>query len=89
MIEIIATESIKDYKIFTLTEPSRLVIDIPNAVSSFKLENISIDKLGIGAVRFESNPDYLRIFLDATQWRILPYRVEVADKSLKIIITTP
>jgi outer membrane beta-barrel protein len=89
MIEFIATESIKDYKIFTLTEPSRLVIDIPDAVSGFMQENISIDKLGISVVRFENNPGYLRIFLDATQWRILPYRVEEADKSLKIIITTP
>lgn len=89
MIEIIANEHIKDYKIFTLTEPSRLVVDIRNAVSGFKLENFSIDKLGIAAVRFENHPGYLRIFLDASQSRILPYRVEEADKSLKIIITTP
>jgi outer membrane beta-barrel protein len=75
--------------VFTLTEPSRLVIDIPNGVSGFKLKNIRIDKLGIATVRFENHPDYLRIFLDATQGRILPYRIEESDKSLKIIITTP
>jgi hypothetical protein len=88
-IEIIATEPVRDYKIFTLTEPSRLVIDIPNAVSGFNLKNIRIDKLGVAAVRFENYPDYLRIFLDATQWRILPYRIEESDKSLKVIITNP
>jgi outer membrane beta-barrel protein len=89
MIEIIATERIRDYKVFTLTDPSRLVVDISNAVSGFKLKNIRIDKLGIATVRFENNPEFLRIFLDATQWRILPYRVEESEKSLKIIITTP
>lgn len=89
MIEIFASERIRDYNVFTLTEPSRLVIDIPNAVSGFNLKSIRIDKLGIATVRFESHPEYLRIFLDAAQWRILPYRVEESDKSLKIIITTP
>jgi len=89
MIEIVATERIRDYKVFTLTDPSRLVVDIPNAVSGFKLKNIRIDKLGIATVRFENNSEFLRIFLDATQWRILPYRVEESEKSLKIIITTP
>jgi outer membrane beta-barrel protein len=89
MIEIQATERIRDYKVFTLTEPSRLVIDIPNGVGGAKLENIRIDKLGIATARFENHPDYLRIFLDSTQWRILPYRIEESDKSLKIIITTP
>lgn len=88
-IEIMATGQIRDYKLLTLSEPSRLVIEIPNAVSGFKQKSIQIDKLGIAAARFESHPDYLRIFLDATQWRIIPYRIEETDRSLKIIITTP
>jgi hypothetical protein len=89
IIEIQATERIRDYKVFTLTEPSRLVIDIPNGLSGPKLENIRIDRLGIATVRYENHPEYLRIFLDSTQGRILPYRVEETDKSLKIIITNP
>jgi len=89
MIEILATERIRNYNVFTLTEPSRLVIDIPNGVSGFRLKSIRVDKLGIATVRFENHPDYLRIFLDATQWRILPYRIEESGRSLKIIITTP
>jgi outer membrane beta-barrel protein len=89
MIEIQATERIRDYDVFTLTDPSRLVIDIPNAVSGFKQNNFRIDKLGISTVRFESHPEFLRIFLDADQWRILPYRIEESDKILKVIITTP
>lgn len=88
-IEIQASVQIKDYKLLTLSEPSRLVIDIPDAVSGFRQKTIPIDKLGIAAARFESHPGYLRIFLDATQWRIIPYRIEETGRSLKIIITAP
>jgi len=88
-IEIQASGQIGDYKLLTLSEPSRLVIDIPDAVSGFRQNIIPIDKLGIAAARFESHPGYLRIFLDATQWRIIPYRIEETGRSLKIIITAP
>jgi hypothetical protein len=88
-IEIQANGQIRDFKLLTLSEPSRLVIDIPDAASGFKQKTIPIDKLGIASARFESHPGYLRIFLDATQWRIIPYRIEETDRSLKIIITAP
>lgn len=88
-IEIQASGQVGNYKLLTLSEPSRLVIDIPDAVSGFKQKTIPIDKLGIATVRFESHPGYLRIFLDATQWRIIPYRIEESGRSLKIIITAP
>lgn len=88
-IEIHATERIRDYNVFTLTGPSRLVIDIPNAVSGFKQNIIRIDELGIASLRFESHPEYLRIFLDAAHWQIIPYRIEETDRSMRVIITKP
>jgi outer membrane beta-barrel protein len=86
-LEIIASERIRKYDVFTLSQPSRLVIDISNAASGFKAKFIQANRLGIARVRFESYPDYLRMFLDAEQGLILPYRVEETDGSLKIIIT--
>ena len=88
-IEIIASVPIRDYKLFTLTEPSRLVIDISKGASGFTLEKIAINRLGVATVRFESYPDYLRIFFDSVQGKMLPYRVEETAKGLKIIITGP
>ena len=88
-LEIMASGRIADYKIFTLTQPSRLVIDIGNAVSGFRAPSITLNRLGIAAVRFESYPDYLRIYLDGAEGRLIPYRVEETDKGLKIIVTTP
>lgn len=89
VIEIIATDKIKDYKIFTLSQPSRLVIDIGNAVSGFRVKSVLINRLGIATVRFETYPEYLRIFLDAAEGRLLPYRVEEIPNGLRIIVTSP
>jgi hypothetical protein len=88
-IDILATRQISDYRLITLSDPARLVIDIPGAASAFPQKSLQIDKLGIATARFEIHPGFLRIFLDASQWRIIPYRVEEAKTGLKIIITTP
>ena len=86
-LEILSTERIRKFDVFTLSQPSRLVIDINNAVSGFKLNSIPFNNLGIATVRFETYPEFLRIFLNAVQGRILPYRVEETDKSLRLIMT--
>lgn len=87
--ELIATEPIRDYKLFTLSQPSRLVVDIANGESGFILKKVVINRLGIATVRFESYPDYLRIFFDAAQGRLIPYRIVETDRGLKVIVTGP
>ena len=86
-LEILASEPIRKYDVFTLTEPSRLVVDISNATSGFKQRIMPIGSLGIATVRFEPYPEFLRLFLNAGQGRILPYRIEETDRSLRIIMT--
>jgi len=86
-LEIQSSEKIRKYDIFTVSQPSRLVIDISNAASGFKAPAIYPNRLGIAAIRFASYPDYIRIFLDAAQGLILPYRTEETDGSLNITIT--
>ncbi len=86
-IEIHAEERIEDYKIYTLTGPSRLVIEISNAVFRPGTNNMVINKFGISTARFEQHPKFLRIFLDAVYGRIIPYRIEETDASLNIILT--
>ena len=87
--EIIATEPIRDCKFFTLAQPSRLVVDIANGESGFILNKVIINRLGIDTVRFESFPDYLRIFFDAAQGRMIPYRIVETARGMKIIVTSP
>jgi outer membrane beta-barrel protein len=88
-LEIIATDKVPNYKVYTLAQPSRLVIDITNGLNGFRTNNIPISRLGIATVRMEDTPDYLRIILDAAQENLLPYRIEETEKGLKVIVTKP
>jgi|GEM_PF-3596364 len=85
-VEIQSDQRIRKYEIFTLAQPSRLVVEIDNGASGFKEERIRVNRLGINEVRFQQYPEFLRVFLNAGQGRILPYRVEESDQ-LKIIMT--
>jgi hypothetical protein len=89
LIEIHGSERIVKYDVYTLTRPSRLVIEIKNAVSRDGDITIPINKFGISNARFENTPKFLRIIFDAAQGRILPYKIEESNPSLNIIGTTP
>ena len=89
VLEITATGRLVDYKIVTLAQPSRLAIDIDNAVSGFKAKSIPVNRMGLTTVRFEGYPGYLRIFLDAKEGKLLPYRFAETPKGLKIMLTSP
>lgn len=88
-LEIMANERLKDYKVITLSQPSRLVIETANTVHGFKADSVAINRLGIATVSFESISGYLRITLNAEQGRLIPYRVEETGKGLKIMVTSP
>lgn len=88
-IEIHAGERIEDFKVFTLTGPSRLVIEISSAVFRSKTDTVVINKFGISSARIEHHPRFLRIFLDAEYGRIIPYQIEETDTSLNITFTNP
>jgi outer membrane beta-barrel protein len=89
ILEFTASEAIKNYKVLTLSQPSRLVIDVANAVNGLGTGSITVNKLGVTTVRFESSPEYLRIILDAEEGRLIPYRIEETATGFKVIITTP
>ncbi|GFE58627.1 outer membrane beta-barrel protein [Geobacter sp. AOG1] len=88
-LEITATGRITNYKTFTLSQPSRLVIDINNAVNGLGASRVPVHKFGILAVRFGNHPNFLRIVLDAAQGKLLPYRITETDNGLKVIMSAP
>jgi outer membrane beta-barrel protein len=88
-LEIVTTKHLGTYKTFTLSQPSRLVIDVAGAANALGVKRIPVHRFGITAVRFGDHPDFLRIVLDAAQGRLLPYRIEETSKGLKIIMTNP
>ena len=88
-LEITATGRGTNYKTFTLSQPSRLVIDINNAVNGLGASRVPVHKFGILAVRFGNHPNFLRIVLDAAQGKLLPYRITETDNGLKVIMSAP
>jgi len=84
-----ATGRIVNYKVFSLSQPSRLVLDMRQTVNGMGTNKISVHKLGIAAVRFGSYPDSLRVVLDAEQTQLFPYRIQETENGLKIIMTPP
>jgi hypothetical protein len=86
---ISATGRLVNYKVFTLAQPSRLILDLANTVNGMGTDNLAIHKLGIASVRFGTYPDSLRMVLDAEQSELFPYRIEEIENGLKIVMTIP
>jgi OOP family OmpA-OmpF porin len=84
MLEITTAGRIRNYTSFTLTQPSRLVIDIRDAVNGLGAKKIPVDWAGVTMVRFGSYPDHLRVVLDAAQSEFPSHRIEETGTGLKI-----
>lgn len=83
------TGRVANFRVFSLAQPSRLILDMANTVNGMGTDRIAVHKLGVASVRFGSYPDTLRVVLDAEQSELLPYRVEEMENGLKIVMTTP
>lgn len=84
-----ATGPLVNYKVFSLSQPSRLILDMGQTVNGMGTNKITVHKLGIASVRFGSYPESLRVVLDAEQSELFPYRIEEMGNVLKIIMKPP
>ncbi len=78
-----------NYRPFSLSQPSRLVLDMANTVNGMGTNKILVYRIGIATVRFGSHDDSLRVVLDAEQSELFPYRIEEMESGLKIVMTAP
>jgi len=84
-----ATGPLVNYKVFSLSQPSRMVLDMAQTVNGMGTNKIEVHNLGIASVRFGSYPETLRVVLDAEQSDLFPYRIEETGNGLKIIVKPP
>ena len=87
-LEIVTTKSFY-YEIHLLSKPSRLAIDIPDAVNGLGVDMKVFNKIGIASVRIESQGKVLRIVLYPTEGNPLPSLIDVTGKGLMINMATP
>lgn len=57
---------VDSYKLFRLSQPERLVLDIPKTKSAIAVKTVDINAFGLGKGRLGVAPDKLRIVFDAT-----------------------
>lgn len=88
-IDITTSRPVKKFTTLTLSQPSRLVIDLYGAGSDLGASSVPVNRFGLLAVRFGQHPDHLRIVLDASREEPIPYRVTKTMTGLRVNITNP
>ena len=83
-IDIKANGRLDDFTQFKLSQPNRLVIDLPGATSSLSEKGIPVRRFGFALIRVGHYPDHTRIVLDAGSLPIPDYKITPTEKGLRI-----
>ena len=78
------TGGVESYKLFRLSQPERLVLDIPKTKSAIAGKTIEINAFGLGKGRLGAAADKLRIVFDATGDAIPAYSAVKSDAGIEI-----
>jgi len=79
--------SVTQYRHFTLTMPSRVVLDIYGETKRVaQAETFSVSTHWVGTLRLSSSEGYLRLVMDITAASVPAYVVEPENGGLKIVI---
>ncbi|MBI1920898.1 MAG: type IV pilus secretin PilQ [Geobacter sp.] len=88
-VEIAVTGPVENYKVFTLKEPARLVIDLFGVKSGVVGRKIGVDAFGVASARIGEYQDKTRIVFDAAQTLLPAYEVVRTDAGIKLAMTPP
>ncbi len=83
-IEIQADGEIENHRIMRLSNPWRLVVDIPDAQPVFSYKSVNINRHGVSTVRIGANKGFLRIVFDATIIPMPPETITPAENALRV-----
>jgi len=83
-IEILANQTIADYKAVRITNPERLVIDIAGAKISQKQKSVTINKFGITKARIGVSPKNIRIVIDSAKAKFPAHTITNTEDGLRI-----
>ena len=83
-IEIRANQPVADYKATMITNPKRLVIDIPGAKIQQKPKSVSINKFGVTKARIGVSPKNIRIVFDSGKAGFPEHTVTNSEEGLRI-----
>jgi len=86
-VEIISDLDIETYKVFKLSAPTRLVIDIFCATygTDGKTLKFAVNRKGISSLRIGTHPGKMRVVLDSPLVKFPGYRLEKTERGLNLL----
>jgi len=86
-VEIISDLDIETYKVFKLSAPTRLVIDIFCATygTDGKTLKFAVNRKGISSLRVGTHPGKMRVVLDSPLAKFPGYRLEKTERGLNLL----
>jgi len=85
-VEITSGAAIGEFKVFTLKEPERLIIDIPGATCALRSLALPVNRFGFSKARFGLFEGKLRVVLDAGAKPLPGYQVVQAGTGLRVVL---
>ena len=83
-VQISSSAPVNNPRVFRLTGPNRLVIDLPGAQNAFQKAEIPCNRFGINKVRVGIYPDKVRFVFDSGQSPTPTYRIEKSQSGLLV-----
>lgn len=78
---------VKQYRHFTLGQPSRIVLDIfGESKRSAQVENYRVDTSWVSTLRVSSGEGYLRLVMEVAAGTVPIYEINPADGGLRVVI---
>jgi type IV pilus assembly protein PilQ len=75
---------VDSYNSFKLTQPERLVIDLPGVKSALTARFVDIGAFGVGKARIGASAEKVRLVFDAQKTALPPYQISKTDAGLWI-----
>jgi type IV pilus assembly protein PilQ len=79
-----------DYKVLTLDNPTRLVIDLPECVLATRHRQFAVDQdevVGVRVGQFKADPPITRVVVDLLA--MIPYEINATPEGLRVTLQSP
>jgi hypothetical protein len=85
VVNVDADGLIKEYQSFSMNNPARIVLDMPNMKSPYKTEKkIAVDSKWVKRIRYFGHPGKLRLVLETHSDYLSKYRIDPTETGLLI-----
>ncbi|HOC38315.1 MAG TPA: type IV pilus secretin PilQ [Thermodesulfobacteriota bacterium] len=87
-LDIVADGKIEKYNQFTISGPTRLVLDLSSLTSRLERDQHECDAVLVKRIRVGEHPDHIRVVLESPQTEFPPYKIVSHDQGLTVFIGT-